>query len=96
MTAYVISDIEVLDAAAYPEYVALSPATVAAYGGRFIARAGRTEKLEGEWLPSRLVILEFASIERAKAWLDSPEYAPVKALRHKAARTNMIVIEGTE
>ena len=74
--------------------VALSPRTVAAYGGRFLARAGRTEKLEGDWLPTRLVILEFESIERAKEWLDSPEYAPVKALRHKAARTNMVVIEG--
>ena len=94
MTAYVISDIKVNDSAAYPEYVALSPATVAAYGGRFLARAGRTEKLEGDWLPTRLVILEFESIERAKQWLDSPEYAPVKALRHKAAHTNMVVIEG--
>ncbi|HEY5984332.1 MAG TPA: DUF1330 domain-containing protein [Anaerolineales bacterium] len=95
MSAYVISDIQVLDAAAYPEYVALSPATVAAYGGRFVARGGHTEKLEGDWLPTRLVILEFESVERAKQWLNSPEYAPVKALRHKAARTNMVVIEGT-
>jgi uncharacterized protein (DUF1330 family) len=94
MTAYVISDIEVTDAAAYPKYVALSPRTVAAYGGRFLARAGRTEKLEGDWLPTRLVILQFESVERAKEWLNSPEYAPVKALRHKAARTNMVVIEG--
>lgn len=94
MTAYVISDIEVLDAAAYPEYVALSPPTVAAHGGRFLARAGRTEKLEGDWLPTRLVILEFPNVERAKEWLNSAEYAPIKALRHKAARTNMVVIEG--
>jgi uncharacterized protein (DUF1330 family) len=94
MTAYVISDVDVLDPAAYPKYVALSPATVAAYGGRFLARAGRTEKLEGDWQPKRLVILEFDSVERAKQWLDSPEYTPVKALRHKAARTNMVVIEG--
>jgi len=94
VTAYVISDIEVLDAAAYPEYVALSPPTVKAYGGRFLARAGHTENLEGDWLPTRLVILEFESVERAKAWLNSPEYAPVKALRHRAARTNMVVIEG--
>lgn len=94
MTAYVISDIDVLDTIAYPEYVARSPATVAAYGGRFLARGGRTERLEGDWTPKRLVILEFETVEKAKQWLDSPEYAPVKALRHKAARTNMVVIEG--
>lgn len=94
MTAYVIVDIEVLDKAAYAEYVALAPATVSAYGGRYLARGGRTEKLEGDWTPGRLVILEFESLDRAKQWLNSPEYAPVKPLRHKAARSNMVVIEG--
>jgi uncharacterized protein (DUF1330 family) len=67
---------------------------VEAHGGRYLARAGRTEKLEGDWLPRRLVILQFASMEQAKAWLDSPDYAPVKKLRHQSASTNMVVIEG--
>jgi uncharacterized protein (DUF1330 family) len=95
MTAYVVVDIDVKDPEAYRQYVALAPASVEAHGGRYLARAGRTEKLEGDWLPGRLVILTFDSIEQAKAWLDSPDYAPVKKLRHQSASTNMVVIEGT-
>jgi len=94
LSAYVIVDIDVRDPSTYKEYIALAPATVAAYGGKYLARAGRTEKLEGEWVPKRLVILEFESLDRAKAWLDSPEYSPVKKLRHKAAVSNMVAIEG--
>lgn len=94
MTAYVIVDIEITDPEGYQEYVKLAPATVAQYGGRYLARGGRTEVLEGDWQPRRLVILEFASVEQAKAWLNSPEYAPARALRHRYARSNMVVIEG--
>jgi uncharacterized protein (DUF1330 family) len=94
MSAYVIFDIDVLDQPLYDEYKALAPTTVAAYGGQYLARGGRTEKLEGDWTPARLVILIFENLERARQWLDSPEYAPVKALRHRAARTNMVAIEG--
>ncbi len=95
MTAYVIVDIDVKDPKTYADYIAKAPATVTAFGGRYLARAGKTEKLEGEWIPKRLVILQFDSLERAKEWLDSPAYKPVKALRHQAARSNMVVIEGT-
>jgi uncharacterized protein (DUF1330 family) len=94
MTAYVIFDIDVQDPATYREYIELAPATVASYGGKYLARGGRTEKLEGEWVPKRLVILQFDRVERAKDWLDSPEYGKVKPLRHKAARSNIVVIEG--
>ncbi len=94
MSAYVIVDIDITDPATYAGYMTLSPAAVAAYGGRFLARGGRTEKLEGEWTPKRLVILEFENTDRAKQWLNSPEYAPAKAIRHKAAHSNMIVVEG--
>ncbi|MFH1184085.1 MAG: DUF1330 domain-containing protein [Chloroflexota bacterium] len=65
-----------------------------AHGGQYLARAGRTEKLEGDWLPKRLVILQFKSIEQAMASLDSPHYAPVKKPRHPSAHMNMVVIEG--
>lgn len=94
MAAYVIFDIDIQDQALYDEYRALAPATVSSYGGRYLARGGRTQVLEGDWSPNRLVILEFESLERARQWLDSPEYTPVKALRYKAAHTNMVVIEG--
>jgi uncharacterized protein (DUF1330 family) len=93
MTAYVIVDIEVNDPVGYEEYKKLAPAAVALYGGRYAARGGQTETLEGDWSPSRLVILEFPSIEQAKAWLNSPEYAPARAMRHQYATSRMVVIE---
>jgi len=95
MTAYVIVDIEVADPEGYKEYVKLAPEAVKFYGGKYIARGGANETLEGNWQAKRLVILEFPSLEQAKAWLNSPEYAPARALRHKYARTNMVVVEGT-
>ena len=94
MPAYVINDMEVLDLQLLDEYKKLSPQTVLQYGGKFLARGGRTEKLEGEWLPKRLVILEFPSVEQAQAWIDSPEYAPARLVRQKASRSNIIVVEG--
>ena len=95
MTAYVIVDIDVTDPEGYKEYVKLAPEAVKLYGGKYIARGGQTETLEGEWQAKRLVILEFLSVEQAKTWLNSPEYAPARALRHQYARTNMVVVEGT-
>ena len=95
MTAYVIVDIEVTDPEGYKEYVKLAPEAVNLYGGKYIARGGPNETLEGNWQAKRLVILEFPSVEQAKAWLNSPEYAPARALRHQYARTNMVVVEGT-
>ena len=94
MGAYVILDIDVKDPVTYKEYADQAPATVAMYGGQYLARAGRTEKLEGDWAPKRLVILQFESLERARQWLDSAEYAPIKRLRHQAAVSNVVVIEG--
>lgn len=94
MSAYVVVDINVTDPQGYPEYIKLAPATITAYGGKYLARGGKTEVLEGVWSPKRLVILEFESIEQAKAWLESPEYQPARQLRHRTATTNMVVIEG--
>jgi len=94
MTAYVIVDIEVTDPAGYEEYKKLAPAAVKLFGGKYLARGGPNETLEGDWRANRLVILEFPSAAQAKSWLNSPEYAPARALRHKHARTNMVVVEG--
>lgn len=94
MSAYVIVDIDVIDPEGYKEYVKLAPATVTLYGGRYLARGGPHETLEGDWHAKRLVILEFENTAKAKAWLNSPEYAPVRALRHKYAKTDMVVVEG--
>lgn len=94
MTAFVIVDIEVTDPAGYEKYKQLAPPAVALYGGKYVARGGRTETLEGDWKPNRLVILQFESVERAKAWLNSDEYSEARALRHKYAKSQMVVIEG--
>jgi uncharacterized protein (DUF1330 family) len=94
MTAFVIVDIEVTDPVAYEDYKRLAAPTVALYGGKYIARGGHTETLEGNWTPNRLVILQFESVERAKAWLNSDEYHEARALRHKYAVSEMIVVEG--
>ena len=72
----------------------LAPPIVAAYGGKYLARGGKTETLEGDWSPNRLVILEFESAERAKVWLNSPEYRAPRQLRRQTTQTNMVVIEG--
>jgi uncharacterized protein (DUF1330 family) len=94
MSAYVIVQVSVEDAAAYERYKALAPASIAHYGGRYIARGGHSEALEGEWDACRVVILEFESVERAKQWLESPEYREARSLRHASATTQMIVVEG--
>ena len=94
MPAYVVVEIEVLDAERYETYKQMVPPSLDAYGGRFVVRGGTAETLEGEWSPKRLVIVEFPSVERAKAWWGSPEYAEAKALRQATARTQMIVGEG--
>jgi uncharacterized protein (DUF1330 family) len=94
MPAYVIVDIQVTDPVGYEEYKKLAPPIVAAYGGKYLARGGKTETLEGDWLPKRLVILEFESAERAKAWLNSPEYRAPRQLRHQTTKTNMVIVEG--
>ena len=94
MSAYVIVDIDVTDPEGYKEYAKLATATVALYGGRYLARGGSNETLEGDWHAKRLVILEFENGNKAKAWLNSPEYAPARKLRHQYAKSNMVVVEG--
>ena len=94
MTAYVIVDINVTDPVRYEEYKKLAAPTVEFYGGKYIARGGKTETLEGDWSPTRLVILQFEGIEQAKSWQNSVEYSQAKGLRHETAISNMVVIEG--
>ena len=94
MPAYIIVDITIHNAENYEGYKKLTPASLIPYEGKFIARGGATETLEGDWKPGRLVILEFPSVEKAKQWWNSEEYAPAKALRQANAETKMIVVEG--
>ena len=94
MSAFVIVDIEVLDQVPYEDYKRLAAQTIALYGGRYVVRGGRTEVLEGEWEPGRLVMLEFPSVERAIAWYESAEYATARELRRSSARMDMVVVDG--
>lgn len=94
MSALIIVDIEVTDPVPYEDYKKLASAAIAAHGGRYLVRGGRSEVLDGEWTPRRLVVLEFDSFEKAKAWRESPEYAEAKKVRETCARANMIVVEG--
>jgi uncharacterized protein (DUF1330 family) len=94
MAAYVIVDIDVTDPATFEEYKKHGPAAVALHGGRYLARGGAVTTLEGSWAPTRLVIMEFPDVARARQWLESPEYREGRRLRHASARTEMVVVEG--
>ena len=91
---YIVVEITVTDPAAYQEYAKLVPATLAPYGGEYIVRGGAVETLEGDWQPQRFVVVRFESVTRAKAWLNSAEYAPVRQMRFASAVSHMIVVEG--
>jgi uncharacterized protein (DUF1330 family) len=94
MAAYLIADIDIIDPGAYEEYRQKVPATIAKYGGRYIARGGKVEPLEGGWSPRRIAMLEFPSLEQALKWYRSPEYQPLIRVRQKASRGKLLLVEG--
>ncbi len=94
MAAYIIAEVEVLDPVIFEQYRAAVPATIAAYGGRYIVRGGATEVYEGTWQPKRMIVLEFPSVAHLREWYGSADYAPLIALRKQCARTNVISLEG--
>ena len=93
MPAYVIVEIEIHDPIEYEEYKKLTPASIAAYDGKFVVRGAQTESLEGNWNPQRIVVLEFPSVQRAKEWWNSNEYTIAKTIRQRTAKTKMLVVE---
>ncbi len=94
MAAYVVVNVDVKDPVRYKDYIGMSPISIEKYGGRFIARGGAVEVMEGDWSPRRMVILEFPTLERAKQWWASPEYAEAKALRQATADTQLVITQG--
>jgi uncharacterized protein (DUF1330 family) len=94
MSAFIVAELEVLDNERFETYKQMVPPSLVPYGGRFIVRGGGVETLEGEWSPKRLVILEFPSMEQARAWWGSEGYSEAKALRQATASTQMILAEG--
>ncbi len=96
MPAYVIVETDVHDPEQYARYREASPHAVHSGGGRFVVRGGELAVLEGDWSPSRLVVLEFPDLEAAKRWYDSPEYEEAKRLREGAANLRMVAVQGLD
>ena len=94
MAVYVIGDVDVFDAEGYEEYRRNVPATIAAHGGRYLARGGATQVLEGSWSPSRCVVVEFPDMESFRAWWSSPEYVALRAIRERTAKSKLVVTVG--
>jgi uncharacterized protein (DUF1330 family) len=96
MPAYVIVETEITDPEQYEQYKAASPAAVASGGGRFVVRGGELAVLEGEWHPTRLVVLEFPDLEAAKRWYESAPYQDARRLRDGAANLKMVAVQGLD
>jgi uncharacterized protein (DUF1330 family) len=94
MAAYVVVQVDVKDPVRYEDYRKMVPASLEKYGGRFLVRGGKTHRMEGDWAPKRFVLVEFPSVEQAKAWWASPEYAQAKALRQATSESQLIIAEG--
>ena len=96
MSAYIIATIDVTDAVRYESYKKLSSIAMAAHGAQVCVRGGEVDVLEGDWQPSRVVVLKFASVAAARAFYDSPEYSAARKARHAAAAMRMLVVEGVD
>ena len=94
MAAYMIVDLDVSDAVAYEEYKTKVPALIQKHGGKYLVRGGKFTVLEGDWKPTRLVLFEFPNTAAVQALFDDPEYQPLKALRQRVAKTDVVVVEG--
>jgi uncharacterized protein (DUF1330 family) len=93
MSAYLIVNIAVEDAELYEEYKAKVPAFVRKYGGEYLARGGNTVVIEGDWKPQRLVVFRFPDLASVQGMFDDPEYQPLKELRQRAAKSQIVAIE---
>jgi uncharacterized protein (DUF1330 family) len=96
MPAYLIVETDITDPEQYEQYKAASPAAIAAGGGRFLVRGGEMAVLEGDWHPSRLVLVEFPDLEAAKAFYESEKYQAAIKLREGAANLNMVAVQGVD
>lgn len=94
MSAYVIVNVDTKHPQEYERYKEMAQKTVAQYGGRYLVRGGQMNVLEGLWEPTRIVILEFPSYEKAHEWWHSTEYAPAKQLRQRLSATDLLIVEG--
>jgi uncharacterized protein (DUF1330 family) len=94
MPAYVIASVTITDPVAFDAYRAQVPETIARHGGRYLVRGGPLERLEGDWSPRRLIVLEFPSLEAARGWYESEDYRAPRALRWRAATSDVVLVDG--
>ena len=95
MSAYVISEVDVIDEGRGQQYRELAAASIARYGGRYVVRGAQPEVPEGEWPPAqRVVVVEFPTMEQLHRWYNSPEYAKALALRQAALRRRLLFVDG--
>jgi uncharacterized protein (DUF1330 family) len=95
MPAYVIVETDITDPERYERYKVAAAEAVAAAGGRYVARGGELDVLEGDWRPPRLVVLEFEDLAAARRWYGSERYQAARQLREGAARIRMVAVQGT-
>jgi uncharacterized protein (DUF1330 family) len=91
---YQIGNVTVHDAEGFKEYSEQASEMVKRYGGRYLARGGAIEVLEGDWTPNRLVVIEWPSTEHAKRWYESDEYKAIADIRQRCADTDLVLVEG--
>ena len=96
MKAYWIAPVDISDLEQYQQYTQRAPAAFKAYGGKFLARGGRSQALEGRSTPQRSVVIEFDSYEQALACYRSAEYQDACSHRHGVAKAEVIIVEGFE
>jgi uncharacterized protein (DUF1330 family) len=96
MPAYIIVETDITDPERYEQYKAASPTAIAAGAGRFLVRGGELVVLEGDWQPTRLVVLEFEDLVAAKRWYESEIYQEAKKLRDGAAHLRMVAVQGVD
>ena len=96
MLAYWMVYMHVTDPKAYEEYKKRTPAALAKYGGKFLARGGRAQMVEGKRAPERAVLIEFPSFEQAVKCFNSPEYQEAKGFRTGAAEAQIVIVEGIQ
>ena len=95
--AYIVVDVDIHNPEAYEDYKGKVVPIVTAFGGEYIARGGALDIVQDElWRPNRMVLLKFPSMSRARAFLDSPEYAPVKQMRMDNSAGTLVIVEGCE
>jgi uncharacterized protein (DUF1330 family) len=94
MTAYYIGEHSITDGEAFDRYLAEVIPMIERAGGRYLTKPGSHQILEGDWKPNRVVIVEFPDLAAAKSWYESAEYRPLIALRQKAARDVMMIVDG--